>query len=218
MITGHAPFASGRAAELFEWGSGRVIKLWRSGGQVEAHREARIARAACEGGAATPKVIEVVEVDGRGGIVFERADGPTMVAALTTKPWTLISLAQQLAELQASLHRCPAPPGLESAPQAFESNIRRASGLSEAQKAAVTAILHALPAGDRLCHGDLHPDNVLMTRRGPMIVDWSNAFAGPPPADVARTAYLLRLSTLPPHMRLFQRLLISAFRAAFFHA
>jgi Ser/Thr protein kinase RdoA (MazF antagonist) len=31
--------------------------------------------------------------------------------------------------------------------------------------------LNQLPDGDALCHGDYHPDNVLMTRNGPIIID-----------------------------------------------
>ena len=125
------PLASGRVAELHQWGDGLVVKLWRRGGQEDAEREARIARAAYEDGAATPKVIEVVEVKGRGGIVFERVDGPTMVTTLTTQPWSVFRCARQFAELQANLHHCPAPPELISAHAALEAGIQRADGLTK---------------------------------------------------------------------------------------
>jgi aminoglycoside phosphotransferase (APT) family kinase protein len=210
------PLASGRVAEVYEWGDGLVVKLWRRDGHEDAAREARIARAACAGGARTPEVIELVEVEGRAGIVFERVDGPTMVRALTSQPWRLLQLARQLAELQAGLHRCPAPPGLDSLHHALERDIRRAQGLDETQQTAAIALLNSLPAGDRLCHGDLHPDNVVMSPRGPVIIDWANAAAGPPVADIARTGYLLRSSTLPSFIHPFHRLLITLFRAAFY--
>ncbi|MGC4175368.1 phosphotransferase [Demequina sp.] len=38
-----------------------------------------------------------------------------------------------------------------------------------------------------LCHMDLHDANVLYGPRGPVIIDWMNASAAPPEADVART-------------------------------
>jgi streptomycin 6-kinase len=38
-----------------------------------------------------------------------------------------------------------------------------------------------------LCHMDLHDANVLQGPDGPVIIDWMNAAAGPPEADVART-------------------------------
>jgi aminoglycoside phosphotransferase (APT) family kinase protein len=36
-----------------------------------------------------------------------------------------------------------------------------------------------------LLHCDLHPDNVLLSARGPVVIDWPNATAGDPAFDVA---------------------------------
>lgn len=38
-----------------------------------------------------------------------------------------------------------------------------------------------------LCHMDLHDANVMQGPKGPVIIDWMNAAAAPPEADVART-------------------------------
>ena len=43
------------------------------------------------------------------------------------------------------------------------------------------ARLHKVPyEGERLLHLDLHPDNVLLSARGPVVIDWTNARAGDP--------------------------------------
>jgi aminoglycoside phosphotransferase (APT) family kinase protein len=48
--------------------------------------------------------------------------------------------------------------------------------------------LHRIPyEGGRLVHFDLHPDNVLMSADGPVLIDWTNARGGDPDADVALT-------------------------------
>jgi aminoglycoside phosphotransferase (APT) family kinase protein len=53
--------------------------------------------------------------------------------------------------------------------------------------------LHAVPPrrsgnpGDRVLHLDLHPDNVILTAGGPVLIDWRNAVDGPPDLDVALT-------------------------------
>jgi Ser/Thr protein kinase RdoA (MazF antagonist) len=50
------------------------------------------------------------------------------------------------------------------------------------------ALLHAIPfEGERLLHLDLHPENVLLSQRGPVVIDWTNARAGLPEFDVALT-------------------------------
>ena len=40
---------------------------------------------------------------------------------------------------------------------------------------------------ERLLHLDFHPDNVLLSGRGPVVIDWANARAGEPALDVAMT-------------------------------
>ncbi|WP_260428757.1 phosphotransferase family protein [Micromonospora globispora] len=43
----------------------------------------------------------------------------------------------------------------------------------------------------RILHLDLHPENVILTTAGPMVIDWANATEGPPELDVAMTAVIL---------------------------
>ena len=48
--------------------------------------------------------------------------------------------------------------------------------------------LHEIPyEGERLLHLDLHPENVLLSSRGPVVIDWTNAQAGEPGLDLALT-------------------------------
>ena len=50
------------------------------------------------------------------------------------------------------------------------------------------ARLHEIPfEAGRLLHLDFHPDNVLLSPHGPVVVDWTNARAGEPSLDVALT-------------------------------
>ena len=46
------------------------------------------------------------------------------------------------------------------------------------------------PAGT-LLHLDLHPDNVVLTGGGPVVIDWSNAVGGPSTLDIAMSALIL---------------------------
>ncbi|MEU4541012.1 phosphotransferase [Streptosporangium sp. NPDC023825] len=57
--------------------------------------------------------------------------------------------------------------------------------------------LHALPArvsadpADRVLHLDLHPENVMLTPGGPVVIDWANAEEGPPALDWGVSALIL---------------------------
>lgn len=63
--------------------------------------------------------------------------------------------------------------------------------------AALHTRLHALPArispdpAIRVLHLDLHPANVLLSSRGPVVIDWRNTAEGPPELDVALTALIM---------------------------
>jgi aminoglycoside phosphotransferase (APT) family kinase protein len=47
------------------------------------------------------------------------------------------------------------------------------------------------PAGSSVVHLDLHPENVLMTARGPVVIDWCNARPGEPDLDTGLTALIV---------------------------
>lgn len=63
-------------------------------------------------------------------------------------------------------------------------------------------ILHAIPALDsmvpfeRVIHLDLHPDNVILSGRGPVLIDWRNSIDGPPGLDNALTAVIIAQAVL----------------------
>jgi Ser/Thr protein kinase RdoA (MazF antagonist) len=54
----------------------------------------------------------------------------------------------------------------------------------------VLVALERMPGGNRLCHGDFHPDNILLTEQGEVIIDWMDASLGNPLADLARTTII----------------------------
>jgi len=193
----------GRTAEILEWEEGYVVKLYLEGFPREyIEQEARIGRALRESGLPVPKTGEVIELDGRHGIVFERlGNGKTMLREFASKPWRLSSLVRMFTRLHLEVHGITIP-GLPPLPDRLARRIRRITTeqvpngsweLVERAREAALAKLDLLPQGERLCHGDFHPDNIILSPRGPFIIDWSEATKGDPAADVARTRLLMSL-------------------------
>ncbi|MFJ6571241.1 phosphotransferase [Streptomyces sp. NPDC091292] len=64
--------------------------------------------------------------------------------------------------------------------------------------------LHALPArrsadpAHRVLHLDLHPDNVMLTGAGPVVIDWGNTEEGPPGLDQCMSALILAQVAVAP--------------------
>ena len=215
MSTEKGPMiARGRTAEIFLWKDNQVLKLfldWCTATSVE--REARSTQAVHKAGLPVPAVEVIVEVDSRLGIVFERVDGPSMLGLFTSKPWKLFQLARALAELHAEMHSCEVPE-LRSQRDKLESDIQREDVLPMNTKEVVLKALKQLPEGSAVCHGDFHPDNIIMSSRGPVIIDWQDASLGNPLADVARTSLLFQTSEVPPFIA--GRWLINWGRALFY--
>ncbi|MBC7851848.1 MAG: phosphotransferase [Pirellulaceae bacterium] len=189
---------TGLTADVHAWKDGQVLKLFhQSFTEARVTREYEINRAVHAAGLPVPAAYEVIRLEERFGIVLERIEGPSMFANVQSRPWTLFAAARQMAELHAQLHSHPAPPELPSQRAWIESRINSAIVASESEQNRARQLLGELPAGDALCHGDFHPGNILLTARGPIIIDWSTATRGHPLGDVACTSHLFENADLP---------------------
>ena len=70
--------------------------------------------------------------------------------------------------------------------------------LDEKKKKLINDYIDRLPEINGLCHVDFHPDNIIITKSGPKIIDWCNAASGDPCADAAVTAIIFTLCNNPP--------------------
>jgi aminoglycoside phosphotransferase (APT) family kinase protein len=206
------PIGTGRSADVFDIGGGRVLRSYRDGRPAEwVAREAEVMAHARAHGVPVPEVFEVSGVD----IVMERLSGPTMLDVLTSHPWLLWSHARLLARLHARVHEVPALPwlrkpfGTEPQPGPAE-----ADSVSAASPSAETDMVPVL------LHCDLHPQNVILTSRGPRLIDWEGAAQGSPAADIAMTWAIVAFSDVPgsPAEALVGHVFQGLFGRAFLHA
>ena len=216
------PLARGWTAEIYPFGPDRVLKLLQAGRpQLMAEREASLGDLTRRAGIPAPAAYGTLEIEGRFGVVFERVDGPTMLEVITARPWLVPRLAAQLGALHARVHRAPVPPdaGLRRLTDELRRKIGRVTLLSDAERTAALdqlSLLERQPGQLRLCHGDFHPGNVVLTPRGLVIIDWNDAMLGPPAADVARTRMLFLHGGDPPLVRGAKRRAAHTLRTALF--
>ena len=183
-------------ANLYSWGDGQVLKLYAKDAPPDgvAH-VGRVDRALYRAGLPVPAVGGLIEIEGRLGQVYERIEGRSIAEGLfgaaEGQPGILAELAQVFAEVHADIHACGSIDGLPSQQHLESVAIERVAALLADLKEAVLSAFAGMPAGDRLCHGDYHPFNVLLSPRGPVVIDWNNAHTGNPLEDVARSALIL---------------------------
>lgn len=157
--------ASGRAADVFDVGDGRVLRRSRD----EKHDVELEARVMTYVGGRRYPVPAVHSADGC-DLVMDRIDGPTMLESLEAAPWKLVWHARVLARLQRRLARIAAPEWMLAKTADFDHP---------------HSVLHL----------DLHPMNVIMSPKGPVVIDWTNAAGGPAGFDAAVS--FVEISTFP---------------------
>jgi Ser/Thr protein kinase RdoA (MazF antagonist) len=89
-------------------------------------------------------------------------------------PSVIPEYLQALARLQARIDDQPARQ-FGSLKSRLAANIAATRLLDEPLKQILLSRLADMPDGDRLCHGDFHPINVLGQDSLPMVIDWPDA-------------------------------------------
>jgi aminoglycoside phosphotransferase (APT) family kinase protein len=130
-------------------------------------------------------VPEVYDADGR-DLVLERLDGTDMLNDLGRRPWLVARHARTLGDLHDRLHQIAAPGDLPAVPG----------------------------QGRAVLHMDLHPGNVMLTSRGPVVIDWVGARAGAGGIDLAM-AYLIMSTAETDLIPLWLRPVVGPLRAAY---
>lgn len=104
--------ARGRDGDIYEYGSGLVLRRARDGRNIE--REARAMGYVAEHGYPVPVVHDVRA--GGSEIVMERVVGPMMMDVISRRLWTMGRWAGVLADLHDRLHEIPGPQWLPQLP------------------------------------------------------------------------------------------------------
>lgn len=188
-----ALLGSGRNADAYDIGDGRVLRRYRDGRDAQrVAAEARVMTHARACGVPVPEVFDVSGAD----IVMERAAGPTMLDVVGRRPWTFRAHARELARLHNLVHQVPA---------------------ADLAGLALRSAFGPEPGDDHvLLHTDLHPQNVILTGTGPMIIDWEGASYGPAIIDVALTWVIVGYSDAPGSR--IEAAVLRTFQAAFTRA
>jgi aminoglycoside phosphotransferase (APT) family kinase protein len=179
--------------------------------------EAHYAEAVTAVGAPAPRLLAIEQFDGRPASVWERLEGTSVWDHVVARSASAASLGTLVADLQLALFDLVPPVTLPDQRDRLAGKIRTSAATVDPSLAAA---LEMMPAGDRpprLCHGDLHPSNVILTSSGPMLVDWFDATRGDRVCDVARSSLTLLAdgSHTPTHLPGADLVTLGRFTAAY---
>lgn len=189
--------ARGSRSALHAYGRGAVVKVpkpttadnWMPEDWILC--EARYAEAARAAGAPAARLLGIESIDGRPASVWQRIEGPTLWEQVLDRPGRSCEVGRRLAELQLALFELVAPVALPIQHDRLVGKIRAAAARVDPAVGEALELIPERVGRMRVCHGDLHPSNVILSLDGPVLVDWYDATRGDPVADVARTCMTL---------------------------
>lgn len=188
---------SGKEAEVYEQGD-HVLKLSRPGAsKTAAFREAANLAIVEALGLPAPAPLGVVQLGDRWGVQMTLARGESFGAAILRQPETTSYYLGAMAELHARILTQPGTWQV-SLRARLSTNIERAPGLGGTERKRLLDALLMRQEGDRLCHGDFHPWNILGPPGQAVVVDWLDACSGSPEADICRSYVLMKPQA--PHL------------------
>lgn len=168
-----------------------ALRLFRSDQTTVVQREVAAMTAAVAGGLPVPRISASGTWQHRPALLLEWMIGRLLVQELRARPWRVWQLGLVFGRMQAAIHAVSAPTAL------------RADALGWVEWAAPDAalrhrLLTATEPTNGLLHLDYHPMNVLVDgNQVTAVLDWANARAGDPRADLARTASILTFGPMP---------------------
>ncbi|OZU87125.1 aminoglycoside phosphotransferase [Virgibacillus indicus] len=184
------PVAKGNTAQIYHYDN-KIIKVFNDNlPKTESHYEATIQKYAHSCGLSVPEVIDVTEIDGKQAIIMEFIKGRTIGDILSenlnqAEYYMTISI-----DIQQGIHSIVTD-SLVPMSVKLRRQIKAAQQLDTRQKSVLLKKLDAMTHEKRLCHGDFHLFNLIKSDNDKVtIIDWVDASAGDPRADVYRT-YLL---------------------------
>ncbi len=206
----------GRTADVYAYHDDTILKLFKK--ECSGLSEQEVARHTLiqEYGLPVPKLHDVVTVNDRTGLIYKRVHGVSMLHMTRESMHKLPKYARDMAALHREVGSCQIEEGLPSMKDDLERSIGKQKLLDINETLEVVNYLNTLPEGDRLCHGDFHPDNILVEGDQYYIIDWETCSKACFSTDVMRTHLLMTYGS-PPEASLIDRLVSRWGGKAFMH-
>ena len=193
--------SEGLNANVYEWGDDRVIKLFKASYPTEKVTEEYYnALAVKRLDFKKAEVLELKKTEVGYGIIFKKLNGETLLDYIfRTRDFK--GAAKTMAELQRNINKCKfdvlKTEGLETAHQRLRKDMLDSKKADSDATKEMIRFLGTMKEGDSLCHGNLHPDNVMMTDEGAVALSFSGYCIGKPMYDVARSFFLIAYTKIP---------------------
>ncbi|MCM3758239.1 aminoglycoside phosphotransferase family protein [Sporosarcina aquimarina] len=183
------PIALGNTAKIY-LSENKIVKVFNDFlPHNESKKEANKQKYAYSCGLPVPKVLDVSIINGKQAITMEYIKGESLGELLLKDKDQAESYLNTSVDMQLKVHSI-IPDDFEPMHDKLYRQIEAVTTIGERQKLYLLKKLESFTFESKLCRGDFHLFNLLVADNEVVIIDWVDASAGDPRADVYRT-YLL---------------------------
>lgn len=187
---------TGNTATIYEWGKGRVLKLFHKGYPKEfVENEFHNAMAIRNMNFVKPKAHEIISYEGKMGIVYDRVEGESLFD-FVIKTGDVHKCAEYMAKLHKKILQNKIS-NVSSYKEFLKFHLLNASTVNKDRVEDALKLIYNLPDGNTLCHGDFHPGNIIISGGNAIVIDFMNVCCGNFLYDVARTVFLVEYTPVP---------------------
>ncbi|MDA3845605.1 MAG: aminoglycoside phosphotransferase family protein [Vallitaleaceae bacterium] len=209
----------GMTAEVYEIDRQYVLKLFYSHIPNEwVDYEYNLAHSVGELYESAPRAYEIIDYDGRKGIVYDRAYGNELSELLKAKVSRCIEFGVALADIHSHMHKIVVD-NLPLQKDIYFNAIEESRDILGEWTNRLQEMAKDLVYGDYICHGDLHLGNVMLSNDEYKVIDWMGASQGNPIADVCRSMIMLEtpysLHGIPYTLKLIVRVILFRTKRAY---
>jgi len=202
--------AQGRTSEIFILSSKKILKLYRtqySIQDIEREYEKTITIKK-QTKLLIPKIHSIEKYGTRYGIVAERINNSTsMLSNISKNPLNLLPVIKRTVAIHNKIHKYKNI-AIPNSDAYISSIIKNSKRFSIQEKDKILKILIKFK-GNTLCHGDMHPGNLIDTKNGIYTIDWEQAFLGNPALDIAISSAVAVISPIPQNLNPITKLMVN---------
>lgn len=183
------PIAIGNTAKIYLY-KNKVYKVFNDYfSETESLIESEKQKYAHSCGLPVPRIIDVTKIDGQQAIIMEFIEGKSIGDILSENMEQAEYYMNISIDTQQKIHEVEAN-SIEHMTEKLSRQIESVNILDNRHKSTLIDNLSRMSFKKRLCHGDYHLFNLIMSDNNVTIIDWVDSSAGDIRADVYRT-YLL---------------------------
>lgn len=166
----------------------QILKVYKNASLEAVKYWYRVINSAINYGISSSKPYEIVEVDGRYGIIFDYLNGKSLGKTIASKPELLEEYAERMGMLLKQLHTTEDKLDLlenvdERMQKWYDESCQR-NILPDNVAEKLQNILNSIPARTTLLHGDFHEGNIIVQNNELLCVDLDRVGSGHPIYDL----------------------------------